>query len=1229
MSFAVTASLEFGASLIVVGEAAEFGAWDPESGFPLSWSDGDVWVGTAALTSAGSSAFKFVVVSPRGERFIWEEGDDRALDARTSVAITGAFGGDIAVVEATGVSAVDPKAEAAAEAPTSQAPASQAPTAPASEAPPSPPSPSGSPPSETTPSRPQPPPLSSSWIGASPVFVQHRDKDLERRNTEAAKAQTDGGVACPEGSASRAIAAGAASAPSWLARLELVRSLIGQNKGISSDTLAASAAFLSWISTGTIACAEDGEHHRPNRAAETSRDVFVNLETVAGTLYTKHGTRVGEVEKQLMRQVHPWLPSFSGEFTCSVPMTRIRDIAHRGDIPQELKKEIKYTLQNKIHRNAGPEDLVAVQAMWERVEHSDYSEDFKYQFRLFNEELRRFFNAAGATERLEALAESLEEDHRAAADEFRDAMRALDDGSAGHDGMVGGEGEAVLRALRASATCRAHFTRALSTGMRNDAPDDAVAQRQAFRLAEIALEESAFVIMARALACAGAGVDGETDASGGSSYFSDMLSAGDGAMWTRACEAASESLRHLSLSGWRSAECDAAAREMFASGAAFDASDPETALRVVAALQRTRRVVEAHTAAILDGFGDAPANLGRSFGLPPHVGEQYAESVVRAGVPFQLSRLVAPMLRAASDIAGCNRGGFDSIVMGVAVGRLVECDAVAPGALGRPEDGPVVALARTADGDEEVSAAGAHVRGVVLARDLPHLSHLAIRARQERVPMAATEDAASLDAARALAGSTVALYVTPDGVTLEPATEAQLARLANEAADRATRTATEDDDEAVEATEDDEAVEATDATVAEKEKASTSKETGKKASASKETEKKASTSKDTGKKASASKETGKKASTSASTSAAKTSSISSSSSSSSPAGSVDLASKPECHPLTEATASRAGAKAAVCGNLAVVAARSDALFRAPPGVFVPFGAMEAVVRDAGLSDALSAAVDAMETAAAEGDAIAVEAACEEARSIVLGVPFPPELAAQIAAAFGDETPRVVVRSSANVEDLAGMSAAGLYESVLGVSTSSAAELGNAAREVWASLYTRRAVSARHAAGVRQEEAKMAVMIQEMAPSTLSFVLHTRATSRVHAADADAAADVSPVLEAEIAVGLGETLASGARGSPWRLEVDQATGTVRTVAFASVGEALRLLKHAPHLGVTAETVEYSKQPLTVDASARAALGLRLAAIGAALEAEYGAPQDVEGAVVGDDVFIVQSRPQPLE
>lgn len=52
------------------------------------------------------------------------------------------------------------------------------------------------------------------------------------------------------------------------------------------------------------------------------------------------------------------LPSFTEAHTASTPLTRIRDIAHRGDIPHELKQEIKHTIQNKLHRNAGPEDLV-------------------------------------------------------------------------------------------------------------------------------------------------------------------------------------------------------------------------------------------------------------------------------------------------------------------------------------------------------------------------------------------------------------------------------------------------------------------------------------------------------------------------------------------------------------------------------------------------------------------------------------------------------------------------------------------------------------------------------------------------------------------------------------------------------------------------------------------------------------------------------------------------------
>ena len=61
---------------------------------------------------------------------------------------------------------------------------------------------------------------------------------------------------------------------------------------------------------------------------------------------------------------------------------------------------------------------------------------------------------------------------------------------------------------------------------------------------------------------------------------------------------------------------------------------------------------------------------------------------------------------------------------------------------------------------------------------------------------------------------------------------------------------------------------------------------------------------------------------------------------------------------------------------------------------------------------------------------------------------------------------LIARSSANVEDLAGMSGAGLYDSIAGIPASDPAALGKAVSNVWASLYTRRAVLSRRAAGRR-------------------------------------------------------------------------------------------------------------------------------------------------------------------
>ena len=1150
VGFAVQASLDFGFSLAVVGSDAALGAWNPDLAARLTWSEGDVWVGAAILQSGSTNEeFKLIVVTPNPGTYEWEECENRVLPATgVQIAVTGVLGGQVDVVAEDGT-VLTPVAASAAS-PTPSAPATQAPLPTSFDHIEIPEVFDSGPPPEATPVMNSP----DAWRGSQPQWIRHRDESAEAFQMDVVKNRVPEDYVSSRphlADATKVIIEGSRDAPSYLTKLELIQTLVGQGQTISTEKLAATSAFLRWTAAGHLECAEDGHHHRPNRPAEVSRDIFINMEQVAGLnpLYGKHGTPVSSVERQLMRHLHPWLPSFSSEFTCSVPMTRIRDIAHRNDIPQDLKLEIKHTLQNKIHRNAGPEDLISVDQMLRRLTvdayEGQYNQDFVNEFCLFAKELKKFFNASSALERIDALRPNLEPDAQGKIDELQGAMWAIESGEAGHDGILGGEGAAVMRALRASVAVRQHFGSALETGMRNDAPDESVATRQEYRLAEIALEELAFVVMARALQCSGAGVDGEGD----SQYFVGMLQSGDQNFWQIAGEATAHGLRHVAISGWKPAECEAAAMELetwcgdsavLAQSGGSCIGDRESALRMRATLQRVRRIVESHADALSEAYGDVPVDIAQAFSLPEHLGVTHVEALVRAGVPFQISRYIAPMLRAASDAAGVRPGGYDAVSGGTARGKLVECQSLQPGSLGDPAtSGPVVALAWTADGDEEVRAAGTHVKGVVLARDLPHLSHLAIRARQEKTPLAATEDAAAHAAARALLGQEVILEVTPDGATLRLATAA-------------------------------------DAVVDESSESNTT------ASATPATP--------------------------------------------SP---TTLTTKLECHPLDRATLETAGSKAATCADLQLIAARSDSLFKTPPGVFVPFGVMETVCETAGLGEELKKAAALTGTTAVDGDVDAIEAACLAARELIRGVTFPPELAAQIAAAFTNagET-RVCVRSSANVEDLAGMSAAGLYESEIGVATSSAAELGLAVKEVWASLFSRRAVLARHIAGVKPEQAKMAVFVQEMAPAELSFVLHTRSTTAVAAVTDATTGTLSPTLEAEIAVGLGETLASGAQGSPWRLEVCQSTGEVKIGAFASLGTALMLRPTAAHLGVRAETVDYSAQPLSADAAARNVLGARLAAIGAALEAEYGSPQDIEGTVVGENVFVVQSRPQPL-
>lgn len=92
--------------------------------------------------------------------------------------------------------------------------------------------------------------------------------------------------------------------------------------------------------------------------------------------------------------------------------------------------------------------------------------------------------------------------------------------------------------------------------------------------------------------------------------------------------------------------------------------------------------------------------------------------------------------------------------------------------------------------------------------------------------------------------------------------------------------------------------------------------------------------------------------------------------------------------------------------------------------------------------------------------------------------------------------RAYVRSSANVEDMEGMSGAGLYESVPNVDAASPEELGAAVARVWASLYTRRAVLTRRAAGAPPLTCTAPCRLLCVHPDLLCHFISTRSNSHL-------------------------------------------------------------------------------------------------------------------------------------
>ncbi|TQJ40019.1 phosphoenolpyruvate synthase [Arthrobacter sp. SLBN-112] len=275
----------------------------------------------------------------------------------------------------------------------------------------------------------------------------------------------------------------------------------------------------------------------------------------------------------------------------------------------------------------------------------------------------------------------------------------------------------------------------------------------------------------------------------------------------------------------------------------------------------------------------------------------------------------------------------------------------------------------------------------------------------------------------------------------------------------------------------------------------------------------------------------------------------------------------------------------------------------PPG----FVLTTAAYQDFVTHNQLEAAIQELATLNPSASPQDYEEASARISSLFRGGTMPAGIAAELEAAYaqlGRET-AVSVRSSATAEDLASASFAGQQETYLNVNGTKA--LTQAVISCWASLWTARAMAYRARAGVRPDQVRLAVVVQQMVEADAAGVMFT-------ANPANGRRDQTVI---SAAWGLGEAVVSGTVTTD-DLVVESATGRVLSRQTAD-----KEVMTVPAENGTAEqpVAEARRRAPVLDDAAAA----DLARYGQRSADHFGAPQDIEWARAGRRFFLLQSRP----
>ncbi|HPD81787.1 MAG TPA: phosphoenolpyruvate synthase [Candidatus Pacearchaeota archaeon] len=293
----------------------------------------------------------------------------------------------------------------------------------------------------------------------------------------------------------------------------------------------------------------------------------------------------------------------------------------------------------------------------------------------------------------------------------------------------------------------------------------------------------------------------------------------------------------------------------------------------------------------------------------------------------------------------------------------------------------------------------------------------------------------------------------------------------------------------------------------------------------------------------------------------------------------------------------------------------------PPGFVVTAQAYDYFIEKSGINNKIN---NLLETINYE-DTELLNKVTEEVRESIINSKFPKEMEEEILEAYENlgaedlseaygtaldiltnahEPLFVAVRSSATTEDLAEASFAGQQDSFVNVKGNS--ELLNSIRKCFASMFTSRATYYRHKQGFKHEQAHLAVVVQKMVDSGKSGVIFSKDPTYK---------DENIIMEA--VWGLGEGIVSG-RITPDKYVISNDL-KILDIKIADKKIALTRTSSGQNTVVKLKE-EKSKQQVLKNSEI-----IKLSNIALELEEHYKKPQDIEFAIEGDDIYIVQTRP----